>query len=186
MVGAGAVEPAGVTRYTFAEMSHPVLGLPPADPTAGRTDAAARLRRERARIAPLALKAAVAADATLTDRYDETMLRRFLRDHEQHIEQLARALETGEERFVTEYAEWIVPIYRRRRVPMKDAATLLVGLRQAAVAVLTPDDGRALGVLVEAWLKRLRFHRALPGDHKGNGVARFLWKGAGILDETVI
>ena len=82
-------------------MSHPALGLPPADPSVGRTDAAARLRRERARIASLALKAAVSADPSLTERYDETMLRRFLRDHEQHIEQLARALETGEERFVT-------------------------------------------------------------------------------------
>ena len=167
-------------------MSHPALGLSPADPSVGRTDAAARLRRERARIAPLALKAAVSADPSLTERYDETMLRRFLRDHEQHIEQLARALETGEERFVTEYAEWLVPIYRRRHVPVKDSATLLIALRQAAVAVLTPDDGQALGVLVEAWLKRLRLHRAIPGDHKGNKVARFIWKGAGILDETVV
>jgi hypothetical protein len=167
-------------------MSHPALGLPPADPSAGRTDAAARLRRERGRIAPLALKAAIGVDPTLSARYDETMLRRFLRDHEQHLEQLARALETGEERFVTEYAEWLVPIYRRRHVPVKDSATLLIGLRQAAAAVLAPEDGQALGLLIEAWLKRLRFHRAIPGDHKGSSVTRLIWKGAGILDETAV
>jgi hypothetical protein len=167
-------------------MSHPVLGLPPADPTAGRTDAGARLRRERDAIGRLALKAALAADPQLAGRYDETMQRRFLQDYEQHVEQLARALETGEARVVTDYAEWLVPIFRRRRVPVRDQSTLLLGLREAAATVLTPDDGRALGALIGAWLVRLKFHRALPGDHEGNAVARFIWKGAGILDETVI
>ncbi|MGH2406743.1 MAG: hypothetical protein ACRDF7_01525 [Candidatus Limnocylindrales bacterium] len=167
-------------------MSHPVLGLPAADPTVGRTDAAARLRRDRDTIGRLALQAALAADPGLADRYDETMQRRFLQDFQQHVEQLAQALETGEERYVTNYAEWLVPIYRRRHVPVRDQDMLLGGLREAAANVLTPDDGRALGGLVDAWLARLKFHRALPGDHKGNRVARIIWKGAGLLDETVI
>ena len=167
-------------------MSHPVLGLPPADPTAGRPDAAARLRRGRAPIAALALKAALAADPKFAQRYDETMLRRFLRDYDRHIEQLALALETGEQRFVTDYAEWLIPIYRRRHVPVADQTALLIGLRDAAAGVLSPEDGVALGALIDAWRARLKFHRALPGDHKGNAVARFIWKGAGLLDETAI
>jgi hypothetical protein len=167
-------------------MSHPVLGLPPSDPTAGRPDAAARLRHERPAIAALALKAALAADPGLGQRYDETMLRRFLRDFDRHIEQVALALESGEARFVTEYAEWLVPIFRRRHVPVSDQTTLLTGLRDAAATLLTPEDGVVLGDLMDAWLARLKFHRALPGDHKGSGVARFIWKGAGILDETAI
>jgi hypothetical protein len=167
-------------------MSHPVLGLPPADPTVGRTDAAARLRRERDTIGRLALQAALAADPGLAERYDEVMQRRFLQDYQQHVEQLAQALETGEERLVTNYAEWLVPIFRRRRVPVRDQNTLLGGLRKAAANVLTPDDGRALEALMDAWLARLKFHRALPGDHQGNRVVRIIWKGAGLLDETVI
>jgi hypothetical protein len=167
-------------------MSHPVLGLPAADPTSGRTDAAARLRRGRTAITRLALQAALAADGGLADRNDEVMRRRFLQDFEQHVERLARALETGEERFVTDYAEWLMPIYRRRRVPVKDQNVLLGGLREAALTVLTPDDGVALVVLIDAWLVRLKLHRALPGDHKGNAVTRLIWKGAGILDETAV
>ncbi|MFI5255006.1 MAG: hypothetical protein ACHQ15_06080 [Candidatus Limnocylindrales bacterium] len=167
-------------------MSHPVLGLPPADPTVGRSDAAARLRGDRDRIGALGLEAALAADPGLAQRYDETMQRRFLRDFQQHVEQLARALETGQARLVTEYAEWLMPIFRRRRVSVADQTTLLGGLRQAAASVLTPDDGRALGALMDAWLERLRLHKALPGDHKGNKVVRLIWKGAGILDETAV
>ena len=167
-------------------MSHPVLGLPPSDPTAGRTDAAARLRRERVGLAPLALKAALEAAPSLAERHDETMLRRFLRDYEQHIEQLARALETGETRHVTDYAEWLTPIYRRRKVPARDVAALIGGLREAARAIVAPADGQAVVGIVDAWLAKLKFQRAIPGDHRGNKVARFIWKGAGILDESVV
>ena len=111
-------------------MSHPVLGLPPADPTAGRTAAAARLRDQRSTLGTLALKSALAADPTLDDRYDDITLRTLLRDYERHIEQFALALETGESRHVTEWAEWIVPIYRRRRISTRDQQTLIGGLRR--------------------------------------------------------
>ena len=167
-------------------MSHPVLGLPPADPTAGRTTAAARLRSQRSTVGTLALKAAIEADPTLDDRYDEITLRTLLRDYERHIEQFALALETDEARHVTEWAEWIVPIYRRRRIPTRDQQTLIGGLRPAAAAVLPPDDAAAFGELIDAWFKRLRMYKRLPGDHKGNPVARFIFKGAGVLDDSVI
>jgi hypothetical protein len=29
-------------------------------------------------------------------------------------------------------------------------------------------------------------HRRLPGDHKGNAAVRFVWKGAGFGDDTVV
>ena len=114
------------------------------------------------------------------------MQRRFLRDFQQHLEQLARALETGQARLVTEYAEWLMPIYRRRHVPVVDQTALLGGLQQAAASVLTPEDGHALGELMDAWRARLKLHQALPGDHQGNKVVRLIWKGAGILDETAV
>jgi hypothetical protein len=167
-------------------MSHPALGLPPADPTAGRPDAAARLRGQRSTIATLALKSAVAADPTLAERYDELMLRTLLRDYDRHIEQFALALETGEARFVTEWAEWILPIYRRRRISAADQQTIVGALRPAAAAVLPPEEAAAFGALVDGWFKRLRLYKRLPGDHKGNPVARFIFKGAGVLDDSVI
>ena len=167
-------------------MSHPALGLPPDDPMAGRPEAASRLRRQRSTIGDLALKAAVEADGTLADRYDDVTLRTLLRDYDRHVEQFALALETGQPRYVTEWAEWIGPIYRRRRIPARDQRTLIGALRPAAAAVLPPEDAAAFGELLDAWFKRLRLYQRLPGDHKGNPVARFIWKGAGVLDESVI
>ena len=47
--------------------------------------------------------------------------------------------------------------------------------------ILAPDDVAAARRFFDAWFKQLRRHRALPGDHKGNPVVRFFWKGAGVL-----
>jgi hypothetical protein len=146
-------------------MAHPSLGLPPPDTTVGHTRAAARLRGERSRLAQLALQASIGLAPHFHERYDETALRLFLRDFDRHIEQLARALETGNDGFVTNYAEWLVPVYRRRRVPMKDFMVMLGGLRDAAVAVLPPDDARVARELIERWALRLKHHGRLPGDH---------------------
>jgi len=33
---------------------------------------------------------------------------------------------------------------------------------------------------------RLKFHQRLPGDHKGNPIIRFFFKGAGIGDDKWI
>ena len=80
-------------------MPHPATGLPPSDATAGRPGRG-RAPATATRLPAIALDAAYRIDETLPERYDELMQRRFLRDYEQHIEQLARAIETGEDRFV--------------------------------------------------------------------------------------
>ena len=164
-------------------MTHPSLGLPPADTTAGQPAAAARLRADRDRLARLSLENTVRLAPGFDERYDEAALRLFLRDYGQHVEQLARAIETDRPGYVADYAEWLVPIYRRRRVPMNDVIALLAGLRQAVATVLSPDENTAAGELFEAWRERLRHHGRLAGDHKGNSVVRFFWKGAGIADD---
>jgi hypothetical protein len=110
----------------------------------------------------------------------------FLRDYGQHIEQLARALETDDDTFVVQYGEWLVPIYRRRHVPMRDFMALIGGLHSAAATVLTPDENVALDALFERWSDKLKHHGRLPGDHKGNPIIRFFWKGAGIGDDKWI
>jgi len=167
-------------------MAHPSLGLPVADPTSGFPGAAARLRADRTKLAVLALEAAIRLSAGFRDRYDELALRRFLRDYDRHIEQLARALETGDDGFVVNYGEWLVPLYRRRDVPMRDFIVLLGGLRDAAVAALPAADARPTRQLIERWAARLQHHGRLPGDHAGNRIVRFFWKGAGIGDDSVV
>jgi hypothetical protein len=167
-------------------MAHPLLGLPPSDPTVGHPEAAARLRAQRSRVGRLAMEAALRIDPTLGDRHDDLALRRLLRDLDRHVEQLARALETGEERFVVQYAEWLVPVYRRRHVRMKDLATIIDGLGEATLAVLPARDAPTARAMLDAWVARLRHHRRLPGDHRGNAMVRFIWKGAGLGDDTVV
>jgi hypothetical protein len=167
-------------------MSHPSLGLPPPDTTAGLPAAALRLRANRTRLARLALEATLRIAPSFRERYDETGLRLFLRDNDRHIEQLARSLETGNERFLINYGEWIVPVYRRRRVPMRDFMALLAGLEEVSATVLTPDEHAVVRQYVVRAAQVLKHHGRLPGDHKGNAIVRFFWKGAGILDDEIV
>ena len=166
-------------------MPHPAIGLPPSDHNAGHPAVAARLRATN-RLSELALEAALRVDPSLRHRYDDLMLRRFLRDYERHIEQLARAVATGEERYVVVYGEDLVPSYRRRKVRMNDVVSLLRGLEAAAVATGPSSDAEVIRAPMEAWIDCLRRHRRLAGDHAGNRAVRFLWKGAGLGDDTVV
>ena len=166
-------------------MPHPATGLPPSDATAGHPVVAARLRASQ-RLPSLALDAALRLDPTLRERYDELMLRRFLRDYQQHIEQLACAVETAEQRFVVTYGETLVPLYRRRGVRMNDVATLLRGLEEAAIALGASTEAGVIRAPMAAWIERMRRHRRLPGDHQGNAAVRFVWKGAGLGDDSVV
>jgi hypothetical protein len=167
-------------------MPHPTLGLPPHDITAGHPEAAARLRASRDRVAQLGLATTVRDANGFADRYDEEQLRLFLRDNQRHVEQLAKAIETGQDYYVTSYGEWVIPMYRRRRVPVADFMALLAGLQAASGTVLTPEEKRVSDGLFAQWADRLRKHQRLPGDHKGNGIIRFFWKGAGVGDDKWI
>jgi hypothetical protein len=167
-------------------MAHPTLGHPPHDVTAGLPDAAARLRSSKKRVAQLALQATLRNKVDFADRYDEEALRLFLRDLDRHIEQLAKAMETGEAYYVTSYWEWLVPVMRRRHVPTADSFALLKGLKGGVASVLTPDENKVADELLHRGMVVLQRHQRLAGDHKGNAVIRFFWKGAGIGDDKWI
>jgi hypothetical protein len=167
-------------------MPHPSLGFPPPDAMAAHPGAARRLRAGRDRLARLALENTLRLAPHFSERYDEVTLRLFLRDYQRHIEQLARAMETGVDGFVVNYAEWLVPVYRRRKVRMNDFIHMVDGLRHAAVTVLTPDEVEFAEPMFEHWAQMLKHHGRLPGDHPGNPVVRFFWKGAGVLDDEVV
>ena len=160
-------------------MSHPSLGLPPLDPTAGYPDAAARLRVNGERLAARALRAAMDADPTIGSRYDETGLRLLLHDAELLVERIALCLETGVADLAREYAEWTAPVYRRRRTPMDDLIALCEGLRAAFPSVLAPGELAPADAALDAAIKAYRWHRRIAGDaRKRNALLQLLYKGA--------
>jgi len=69
---------------------------------------------------------------------------------------------------------------------MNDVVSLIRGLEEAAVALGPAADAPVIREPVDAWVERLRHHRRLPGDHEGNAAVRFIWKGAGFGDDTVV
>jgi hypothetical protein len=160
-------------------MSHPSLGAPPRDLTAGHPRAADRLRSGRVAIRNRVLEIAIDRDPTLRDRYDDVGLRKLLRDADVLIERLALSVASGDPAFMSEYGEWVAPVYRRRKVPMDDLVNLLESLRLAAASALAPEERPAADNAVDAGIKVFRWHRRIAGDaRKRNPIAAFLYKGA--------
>jgi hypothetical protein len=160
-------------------VSHPSLGRPPLDLTAGFPDAATRLRTNQERLAARALAVAMDADPTIRDRYDETGQRQLLRDASLLAERIALSVAAGTPLPAREYAEWTAPLYRRRRVPMDDLIALCDGLRVAFPSLLSPAELAAASAALDAAVEAYRWHRRLAGDaRKKNAFLQFLYKGA--------
>ncbi len=160
-------------------MSHPSLGNPPPDLTAGLPGAAARLLAASSRLAARALEIAAERDPTLVERHDETALRQLQRDTETLLERMARSIAADDNVFVREFADAIAPLYRRRRVQMDDLVGVLEGLRQATTSVLAPAEVPAAEEAIDAAVAVFRDYRRLAGDaRKKNKVISFLYKGA--------
>ena len=157
---------------------HPNLGLAPADLTAGYTAAAEKLRDNAIRLSAGALEAAMITDASIRARYDEVGLRRLLRDGELLVDRLAMCLECGEVRWLTEYAEWIGPIYRRRGVPLSDLGALCAGIRDTVEPQLGRDEFAVAERSLDAAQTILRNNGRLGGDrHKRNALRKWLYRG---------
>jgi hypothetical protein len=130
-------------------------------------------------LASRALGSAVERDPTLLTRYDEVGLRGRLRDAELLADRVALSVAAGDPSPAKEYADWTVPVYRRKRVPLDDLINLCEGLRTALPSVI---DGRAM-IHAEAALDdaiaQYRWHRRLAGDaRKRNAFLQFIYKGA--------
>jgi hypothetical protein len=160
-------------------VSHPSLGAPPPDRAAGLPAAAVRLRAARARLGTRALEVAIEHDPTFRDRYDEFGLRKLLRDTGPMIDRLAYALDYGDPDGLAAWADWAVPVYRRKRVAMDDVINLCEGLRLASASVLAPAERPAANVAIDNAIKVLRWHRRIAGDaRKRNRLLQFIYKGA--------
>jgi hypothetical protein len=159
-------------------VSHPSLGLPPPDRSAGFPEAAARIRANAERLAARALRAAMDTDATIGMRNDDAGLRRLLRDAELLAERIAYCVETGDTGHAREYAEWTAPLYRRRFTPMDDVIGLCEGLRSAFPSVLAPGELPLANASLDAAIERYRWHRRIAGDaRKKNALLQLLYKG---------
>jgi hypothetical protein len=160
-------------------VSHPTLGLPPRDLTIGLPAAADRVRAARPRLVGRALEIAVSLDPTLTTRYDELGLRRFERDLETYLERVALAVAANDASFASQWAEWLAPTYRRRKVPMDDLVTLSEALRAALPAVLAPNERPASDAALDAAIAVFRWHRRLGGDaRRRNPILAAIYRGA--------
>lgn len=119
------------------------------------------------------------ADPTLMERYDELGLRERLHDAALLADRIALSVAAGDPAPAREYAEWTVPVYRGKRVPLDDLINLLEGLRAAMPSVI---DGEALddaNAAIDEAIAVYRWHRRLAGDaRKRNPLLQFIYKGA--------
>jgi hypothetical protein len=160
-------------------VSHPSLGLPPRDLTAGRPAAAEAIRVARPRLAARALEVAIDTDPTIRTRHDELALRRLLHDAEVLLDQVATAAAAGDVRAVTVWAETVVPLFRRRNVPMDDLVALAEGCRRSLAATLVPGEDDTAQAAIDEAIRVFRWHRRLAGDaRRRNRLLHALYKGA--------
>jgi hypothetical protein len=160
-------------------VSHPSLGLPPLDETAGFPDAAARLILDKRRLGQRALEIAVDRDPAFRDRYDELSLRKLLRDTEIFIDRLALSIAANDPLPMKEFADQVVPVYRRRKVSMDDLIKLDEGLRGAAAPFLTGEEAAPMHAALDAANAVFKWHRRIAGDaRKKNKFLQAIYKGA--------
>jgi hypothetical protein len=146
---------------------------------AGFPAAADRLRAASARLSARALEVAIEADPTLRTRYDDVGLRRLLRDLGTYVDRLARSVASDDVAWVREWADWVAPLYRRRKVPMDDLVALSEGLRVASAAVLAPGERGPADRALDAGIRTFTAYRRIAGDaRKRNRILAFLYKGA--------
>ena len=159
-------------------MSHPSLGLPPLDETAGNPAGAARIRGDISRLATRALEAALDGTKGMRERYDEDGLRYLLRQGELMTERIALCVASGTPTPAHEYAEWTVPVYRRRKIPLDDMIAICRGLAAALPIVLGPGEMPAATAAIDQAIAAYTWHRRLAGDaRKRNALLQLLYKG---------
>ena len=160
-------------------MSHPSLGLPPRDLSAGDTAAAAAIRSGGARLRARAFAAALDIDPTLHDRYSELVRTALLADLDAFVDRLVVAVASDDPRAMATFADLVAVRYRKRKIGMDDIVTLCEGLRRAAVAVVEPGAEQAIDAAIDAAIEVFRWHRRLAGDaRKRHPLLAFIYKGA--------
>ncbi len=159
-------------------MSHYALGLPDPDMHAGFPGAAERIRASRERLGTRALEAALHRDPTIRERLGENGIRALLRDTEAYLERIARAVASADPGEAREWADWVAPVYRRRKIPMDDLVTISEGLRSALSAILSPDERVPADAALDEAITTFRRYRRIAGDaRKRSRILTALYRG---------
>jgi hypothetical protein len=159
-------------------VTHPTLGLPPGDQRIVHLDAARTVREHASVLAARALEVAIRRDPTLRDRNDEAGLRARLWDATLLARRLAIAVEQDDPLPLRDYAEQVVPIYRRKQVPLDDLIHLSEGLRASLGGVLSGEAAAMASLAIDDAIAVFRWHRRLAGDaRKRNPLLQFIYKG---------
>jgi hypothetical protein len=160
-------------------VSHPSLGLPPRDLSAGDPVAATTLRAGGARLRSRAFAAALDIDPTLKDRHGDLVRAALLADLEAFHDKLVVAVASGDPRAMASFADLVSVRYRKRKVPMADVVTLCEGLRRAGAAAVEPGAQPSIDAAIDAAITVFRWHGRLAGDaRKRNPLLGFIYKGA--------
>jgi hypothetical protein len=160
-------------------VSHPSLGLPPRDLSAGDPASAAALKRGGARFRGRAFEAALDLDPTLRDRYDTVARAALHADLEAFVDRLATAVASGDPHVMATFADLVAVRYRKRKIQMDDLITLCNGLRRAAGAVVEPNAMPPIDAGLDEAIAVFKWHRRLAGDaRKRNPFLAFIYKGA--------
>jgi hypothetical protein len=160
-------------------VSHPSLGLPPLDLSAGDTVAAAALRSGGARLRARALQAAFDLDRTMSDRHAEVVQQALLADLEAFHDKLIVAVSSADPRVMAQFADLVAVRYRKRKIKMDDVITLCEGLRRAAASVVEPAAVASVDAAIDAAIAEFKAQRRLAGDaRKRNAFLAYIYKGA--------
>lgn len=160
-------------------MSHPSLGLPPRDLSAGDPAAAAALGAAGPRLRTRALAAALDLDPTLRDRHTQLVLDALLADLDAFVDRLITSVASGDPRAMATFADLVAVRYRKRKIAMDDVVTLCDGLRRAAAAAIEPDAQPAVDAAIDAAIEVFKWYRRLAGDaRKRNPLLAYIYKGA--------
>jgi hypothetical protein len=160
-------------------VSHPSLGLPPRDLSAGDIAAAAALRSGGARLRARALAAALEANPSMKDRHAEIVIQALLADLEAFHDRLIAAVSSGDPRHMATFADLVAVRYRKRKVPMDDVISLCEGLRRAAAAVVEPAAVASIDAAIDQAIAVFKWNRRLAGDaRKRHPLLAFIYKGA--------
>jgi len=160
-------------------VSHPSLGLPPIDRTAGSPASAEALRRSRARLGERAIEYAGQTDPEFAGRYSPLALTELRLDVDAMVGRLADSVAADDPDGLARWAEMVVPRFRKKRVPMDDLQMLFEGLRRAAPSAVLPEAMPIVDASVDAANAVFKWHRRLSGDaRKRNPLLAFLYKGA--------
>ncbi len=160
-------------------MSHPSLGLPPRDLSAGDPKAAAALRRGGSRLRSRAFDSALDLDQTIRDRLTDLQRGALLADLEAFVDRLIVAVGSGDPHAMATFADLVAVRYRKRKIGMDDIVTLCEGLRRAAAAVVNPGSVAAIDAAIDEAIVVFKWHRRLAGDaRKRHPLLSFIYKGA--------